>query len=140
MTQDRIAESGMDRPGDMDFNGWFKAARRLDLNCLANEAFYLASRHPPTHSTSTPTTYAPPPRTPFLFTRSHPLTTAIPAAMHTPSRALPPGIPMDVDHTRTFKPLAQTCYRCGQTSHISKECDLRHDVRHMTLDEEDSFI
>jgi hypothetical protein len=25
-TQDRIAESGMDRPSDMDFNGWFKAA------------------------------------------------------------------------------------------------------------------
>jgi hypothetical protein len=47
---------------------------------------------------------------------------------------------MDVDCTRTFKPLAQTCYRCGQTGHISKECDLRHDVRHMMLDEEDSFI
>jgi hypothetical protein len=47
---------------------------------------------------------------------------------------------MDVDRTRTFKPLAQTCYRCGQTGHISKECDLRHDVCHMTLDEEDSFI
>jgi hypothetical protein len=47
---------------------------------------------------------------------------------------------MDVDRTRTFKPLAQTCYRCGQTSHISKECDLRHDLRHMTLDEEDHFI
>jgi hypothetical protein len=25
-TQDRIAESGMDRPSDTDFNGWFKAA------------------------------------------------------------------------------------------------------------------
>jgi hypothetical protein len=25
-TQDRIAKSGMDRPGDTDFNGWFKAA------------------------------------------------------------------------------------------------------------------
>jgi hypothetical protein len=32
MTQDRIAESGTDRPSDIDFNGWFKAARRLDLN------------------------------------------------------------------------------------------------------------
>jgi hypothetical protein len=47
---------------------------------------------------------------------------------------------MDVDCTQTFKPLTQTCYRCGQTGHISKECDLRHDVRHMMLDEEDSFI
>jgi hypothetical protein len=53
-TQDRIAESGTDRPSDMDFNGWFKAARRLGLNCLVNEAFHLASRHPP-HSLHTHT-------------------------------------------------------------------------------------
>jgi hypothetical protein len=139
-TQDRIAESGTDRLGDTDFNGWFKAARRLDLNRLANVAFHLASRRPPIHSAPIPTTYAPPPRTPFSFVCSHPPTAAIPAAMHTPSRALPSGIPMDIDRTRTFKPLAQTCYHCGQTGHISKECDLRHDVRHMTLDEEDSFI
>jgi hypothetical protein len=46
MTQDRIAESGTDRPGDTDFNSWFKAARCLDLNHLANEAFHLASRRP----------------------------------------------------------------------------------------------
>jgi hypothetical protein len=47
---------------------------------------------------------------------------------------------MAVDRTRTLKPLAQTCYRCGKTSHISKECDLHHDIRHMTLDEQDEFI
>jgi hypothetical protein len=35
MTQDRIAESGTDRLGDMDFNGWFKATRRLDLMRLS---------------------------------------------------------------------------------------------------------
>jgi hypothetical protein len=114
-TQDRIAESGTDRPSDMDFEGWFKAARRLDLNRLANEAFHLASRRPPTHSAPTPTTYLAPPCTPFSFIRSHPPAATTPAAMHAPSRALPPGIPMDVDRTRTLKPLAQTCYRCGQT-------------------------
>jgi hypothetical protein len=53
-TQDRITKSGMDRSSDTDFNGWFKAARCLDLNCLANEAFHLASRHPPSHSAPTP--------------------------------------------------------------------------------------
>jgi hypothetical protein len=139
-TQDRIAESGTDRPGDTDFNGWFKAAQCLDLNHLANEAFHLASRHPLTHSAPTPTTHAAPPRSPFSFLRSYPPTAATPAAMHTPSHALPPGIPMDVDHTRTLKPLVQTCYRCGQTGHISRDCDLRHDVHHMMLDEEDHFI
>jgi hypothetical protein len=47
---------------------------------------------------------------------------------------------MDIDHTWTFKPLMQTCYCCGQTGHISRDCDLHHDIRHMTLDEEDEFI
>jgi hypothetical protein len=47
---------------------------------------------------------------------------------------------MDVNRTWTFKPLAQTCYRCGQTGHIRRECDLCHDVCHMTLDEQDEFI
>jgi hypothetical protein len=47
---------------------------------------------------------------------------------------------MDIDCTRTFKPIAQTCYRYGQTGHISKECDLHHDVCHMTLEEEDEYI
>jgi hypothetical protein len=139
-TQDRIAESGMDRPRDMDFEGWFKAVRRLDLNRLANGAFHFASRRPLAHSASTPTTYPAPLRAPFSFARSHPPIAVTPAVMHTPSRALPPGIPMDIDRTQTFKPLAQTCYRCSQNSHISKDCDLRHDVCHMTLDEEDDFI
>jgi hypothetical protein len=139
-TQDRIAESGTDRPQDRDFDGWFKAARHLDLNCLTNEAFHHASRSPLTHSAPSPTTHSAPPCTPFSFLRSHPPTTATPAAMHTPSCALPPSIPMDVDRTRTLKPLAQTCYHCGKTSHISKECNLCHDVCHMTLDEQDEFI
>jgi hypothetical protein len=123
-TQDRIAESGTDRPSDTDFNGWFKAARCLDLNHLVNEAFHLASRCPPTHSAPTPMTYPALPHTPFLFLCSHPPTAAIPAAMHAPLCALPPGIPMDVDRTCTLKPITQTCYHCGQTDHISRDCNL----------------
>jgi hypothetical protein len=99
ITQDRITESGMDRPGDTDFNSWFKATQCLDLNCLVNEAFHLASRRPPTHSTPPPMTYPSPPRIPFSFLHSHPPSAVTPAAMHTPSCALPPGIPMDVDCT-----------------------------------------
>jgi hypothetical protein len=67
MTQDRIAESGIDRPKDKDFDGWFKAAQCLDLNCLTNEAFHYASRHSLTQSTPTPITHSTP-----LHTLSHP--------------------------------------------------------------------
>jgi hypothetical protein len=58
MTQDRIAESGMYRLQDRDFDGWFKAARRLDLNCLTNEAFHYASRRLLTQSAPTPMTHS----------------------------------------------------------------------------------
>jgi hypothetical protein len=140
-TQDRIAESGTGGPQDRDFEGWFKAARHLDLNRLANEAFHYASRRPLTQSVPTLTTQSAPPRNLFSFFHSQaPPTAATPAVMHTPLCALPPGVPMDIDRTRTFKPIKQTCHRCGQTGHFSKECDLRHDVCHMTLEEEDEFI
>jgi hypothetical protein len=42
-TQDKIAESGTDRPQDNDHQGWYTAAHRFDLNQLANEAFRYAS-------------------------------------------------------------------------------------------------
>jgi hypothetical protein len=47
-TQDKIAESGTDRPRDNDHQGWYMAARRFDLNWLANEAFRYGSQRPDT--------------------------------------------------------------------------------------------
>jgi hypothetical protein len=68
----------------------------------------------------------------------------IPCITYTSTRpyplALPPVNPRNTDGTRTQKPAALTCYQCGQTGHTSWDCDLRHDVRHMTPDEQDEFI
>jgi hypothetical protein len=43
MTQDKIAESGTDRPRDNDHHGWYAATRQFDLNRLANEVFRYTS-------------------------------------------------------------------------------------------------
>jgi hypothetical protein len=45
-TQDKITESGTDRPQDNDHHSWYAAARQFDLNRLANEAFHYTSQHP----------------------------------------------------------------------------------------------
>jgi hypothetical protein len=41
--QDKIAESGTDRPRDNNHQGWYMAACRFDLNRLANEAFHYTA-------------------------------------------------------------------------------------------------
>ena len=46
-----------------------------------------------------------------------------------PPKALSPGVPMDVDHTRSRPATSQLCYRCGKPGHMSRECPLRYDVR-----------
>jgi hypothetical protein len=69
MMQDRIAESGTDRPRDNDHHGWYAATRRFDLNRLANEAFRYASRRPTAQSMTPRYAHPMPARTPFSFSR-----------------------------------------------------------------------
>jgi hypothetical protein len=88
--QDRIAESGTDRPQDRYFDSWFKAAQHLHLNRLANEAFHYASRHPLTQSAPTPMTHSTPPRSPFSFLRSQPPPPLRPLQQCTPLHARSP--------------------------------------------------
>jgi hypothetical protein len=143
-TQDKIAESGTDRLRDNDHQGWYAAAHQFDLNRLANKVFRYASRHPTVQSTTPQYTHPTLARTPFSFSCPAISSTSSPASMHAPTRpyplALPPVNPRNVDGTKTQHPAALTCYRCGQTGHTSWDCDLGHDICHMTLDEQDEFI
>jgi hypothetical protein len=125
-TQDKIAESGTDRPKDNDLQGWFQAACRFDLNRLANEAFRYTSRHP---ATVTTTTY--PARPAFSFLRQNAPMPTIPAAMPNPARVPPQSM---------SKVGIESCYRCRQSGHISSNCPLRYDICHMTSDEQDDMI
>jgi hypothetical protein len=45
-----------------------------------------------------------------------------------------------MDSTKAQNLAALTCYQCGQTGHTSQDCNLCHDIRHMTLDEQDKFM
>jgi hypothetical protein len=125
-TQDKIAESGTDRPKDNDLQGWFQAARRFNLNRLANEAFRYTLRHA---TLVTTTTY--PARPAFSFLRQNAPTPAILATMPTPARVPPP--PMS-------KVGIESCYWCRQSGHISSNCPLCYDIRYMTTDEQDDMI
>jgi hypothetical protein len=112
-TQDCIAESGTDRPGDTDFNGWFKAARCLDLNRLANEASHLASRRPPTHSTPPATTHSAPPHT------LHPHT----LRSHSSAHMLPPLRPLQqcmLLHAHSLLAFQWTSTTLGPSNHSHK--------------------
>jgi hypothetical protein len=104
-TQDKITKSGTDRPNDNDLKGWLQAARRFDLNRLANEAFRYTSRRPTTTTTTTQ-----PAQPTFSYLRPNALTPATLAAMPTVSCAPPPT---------TSKILSDSCFRCKQSGHIS---------------------
>src|SRR5438105_13897777 len=70
-----------------------------------------------------------------LLTRPPP---AVPAPRIAPP--LDMGVPMDIDATRKAKSLPDTCRRCGRPGHWAKACDLRFDVRHMEIDELQTFL
>ena len=140
-TQDRIAESGTDRPADNDPDGWYKAARRFDLNRLANEAFHASST-----KRSVPAPHAPDGRTAYAFPRtSAPTQYVKPAHTSTPPPFCPtaplhPGIPMDIDAQCAKACTPHTCHRCGSPNHLICDCPRRFDVCHMCTEEIDYFF
>ena len=56
------------------------------------------------------------------------------------AKALPLGVPMDIDTTRArLRQTPNTCRRCGQVGHWQKQCPRNFDVRYMSEEELDDL-
>lgn len=136
--QAQIATMTVGRPKDNEPEEWYDAAALCDENRRTNAAF-VATKSP--HATRTSTHVA---RTPAQSFRAPPHAftptyhRALPAAPP-PSPALPPGIPMDIDAARRKFGVPPTCYRCGKTGHLRRDCP-RQDARQMTIDEKHELV
>jgi hypothetical protein len=140
-TQDWIAESGTDRPADNDPNSWYKAARRFDLNRLANKAFHALSTKrlaPALHAPDGWTAYAfPRTSAPTQYVKPVPTSTFPPFC---PTAPLHPGVPMDIDAQHAKLTMPHTCHCCGSPNHLIRDCPRRFDVHHMCTKEIDDFF
>jgi len=112
--QNQIATMPYGRPANTNPNAWYRAARRINQACLANEAFQSVLRFTPSAMLRTASARPPPlsvvrlpPVLPLLVTPKPPPPT------------LSMGVPMDVDTSRKTKSLPpQGCYRCGDANHL----------------------
>jgi hypothetical protein len=134
--QDRIAESPSCPEGE-DVDGWLAAARRLDRNRTANEAFRgsMVARVPSAFPGTKPLPPVPSKRFEFGSIPS-----ALPRQSQTPPKTLPMGVPMDIDASKQAKPIDDACRRCGEMGHWKNQCPHRFDVRYMDLDEREEFV
>ena len=112
-------------PSNASLEARYKAAKNVDQNCVANEAFklaYLASGSVPVHPTSVPV---------WVDTQSM-FCLQLTAHMH-PTPANP--IPMDIDGGRQRNMTSLTCYQCHQPRHKVLDCPLNFNIRLMTIEE-----
>ena len=103
--QNAIATMPYGRPSDTSPDNWYKAAKTIDQNRQANEAFQSASR-------------------PALRPASRPA----PATLVKTS-----PVPVTID--ARFKKELPTCYRCRKIGHTAPDCPDRHDVRTLSVEE-----
>ena len=109
--QNTIATMPYGQPLDTSPKNWYKAAKTIDQNWEANEAFQSAS-----HPVFCPTPCSIPP----ITTKAPPSGNSVPVNLY-------PGLKKNL--------LPSTCYRCRKTRHRAPDCPDRHDIRTLSLEE-----
>ena len=124
------------QPADTDPDAWYRAARRINQVCLANEAFQFVSRSAPSTSLRTVSAQPPPLFMARLPLALPPLVTPKPP-LTTPSI----GVPMDIDATRKARSLPpRGCYGCGDANHVVRDYPHHMDVCQLTTEQWEELI
>ena len=121
--QNTIAMMAYGRPSDSSPENWYEAAKNIDQNHSANEAFKTAYR--------APVSTCPLPN--LLCTVQQSLFQAppVPHTLPTPSSSTH----VDAGVVQKKEPTPMTCYRCHKPGHKALDCPLRFDIRLLTNEE-----
>ena len=122
--QNSVATMASGRPSDSVPAQWYNAARTVDENRAANEAFSASSTYRSTAPTSRPVGTSVVRAAPSLAKTGH--------SHISPTPGHP--VPMDLDAARKMAS-GPLCFRCKQPGHFTRDCPSRYDLRYLTLDE-----
>ena len=123
--QNTIVTMAYGRPSDASPEDWYEAAKNIDQNWAANEAFKLAYWTPTPALRFMPNPMQPTPLSSFWISP--------PVVPSNPTLGNP--MPMDIDANQRKAVATLICYKCGGPGHKVSDCPLRFDIWSWTTEE-----